>query len=724
MRVIKVCVPNTHHDAFDYLATGEPPLRGARVLVPFRNKTRIGIVLGEGDADCAPKALKAIEQTLDTTPCMPEDVLRLCEWAAGYYQSPLSAVIPLALPKHLREGHAAAAEITEHVTLALNTVDAHAKIPARAGRQHALIDWLAAQATSVTQSAILAAGFNQTLIMRLKDAALLHTETRTEYPPVISAKAHPPPLLHPEQTIAIDSVRKAFGRFESFLLQGVTGSGKTEVYLQVIADVLARGQQALVLVPEIGLTPQLLARFAGRFKESMVVLHSSLSEGERRRAWLHARDGRARLIIGTRTAVFVPLQNPGLIVIDEEHDTSLKQMDGVRYSARDVALWRARQLSIPIILGSATPSLESLYNATRAKYQRLTLTQRAQSTAPTRFCIQDIRSLPLEHGLAKPTLARIREHLERGQQVLVFINRRGFAPVMLCHECGWMADCRACDSHLTLHRKSHRLQCHHCGASARIPSACPDCQSMDLVPVGNGTQRVFDYLQTCFPNVSMARIDRDEVRRKGELEAHLEKILQGETQLCVGTQMLAKGHHFPGLTLVVILDADNGLQNPDFRATERFGQLLTQVAGRAGREALAGEVLIQTHFPQHPLLNLLVREGYEAFAERLLSERREGLLPPYQYLALLRAEGREAAPVLAFLHEARRLLQHPALEIMGPAPAPLSRKAHQHRLQLLLRAPARRSLHEALAHLRNTLPPARALSGVRWSVDVDPVELS
>jgi primosomal protein N' (replication factor Y) len=530
--------------------------------------------------------------------------------------------------------------------------------------------------------------------------------------------------LNEEQAQALASLSARLEGYHCSLLQGVTGSGKTEVYLQLVAKVLAAKAQVLVLVPEIGLTPQLLARFHARFNTSMVVIHSNLNESERQIAWQLASDNLAKLVIGTRAAVFTPMPSLGLIIIDEEHDASLKQMEGVRYSARDTALMRAYLAKIPIVLGSATPSLESMYNCTQTKYSLLRLNQKALSTTPLHYQLVDLRSVQLQEGLATTSLKTIEAHLSRGNQVLVFINRRGFAPVLLCHQCGWMADCKHCDCHLTLHRKSGRLICHHCGLARSIPDSCQSCAGRELLPIGVGTERIQTFLQAQFPKTSLLRIDRDEVRKKNALDEHLEQISRGEAQLIVGTQMLAKGHHFPRLSLVVVLDTDAGFHNQDFRSLERLGQLLTQVSGRAGRAEHAGQVLIQTHLPDNPLLNLLIQRGYEAFAKALLIMRQQAELPPFHYLALIRAQDKVPSKVLEFLHKAKAYLANEGIKVLGPAPAPLARKASQYRMQLLIKSPSRMLLQQALTKLRNWLTINKLDNNLRWNVDVDPMDLS
>ncbi|MCH9757097.1 MAG: primosomal protein N' [Gammaproteobacteria bacterium] len=550
-------------------------------------------------------------------------------------------------------------------------------------------------------------------------------ETVALDPPELNTESAEIPLeLNPEQASALHIMIAALNHYQAFVLDGVTGSGKTEVYLQLAARVLENKQQVLILVPEIGLTPQLLARFQARFQIPMATLHSHITDKARVEAWELARTGQIKLIIGTRTALFTPMPQLGLIIIDEEHDGSFKQQEGIRYSARDAALVRAHHANIPIVLGSATPSLESLHNCTLKKYTRLCLTQKAENQTPLHYQLIDLRGQKSTDGLTETTLKTIDKHIKAGNQALIFINRRGFSPVLLCHDCGWMADCPACDSHFTLHRKKNQLICHHCGLKKPISKQCETCHSEDLVPVGAGTQRVHEYLTDCFPNTNIARIDRDEVRQNKQLLATLAKIESGESQILIGTQMLAKGHHFPNLTLVVILDADAGFYNQDFRALERLGQLITQVAGRAGRAEQPGEVLIQTHFPDNPLLNQLIQTGYAAFTKALFPLRDKAAWPPYHHLALLRAYARNETNLKQFLASIKTDLHQLDVTILGPAPAPLARKSNQYHMQLLIKSASRAALHQALALVKTTYPPHIRQGGVRWAMDVDPVDLA
>jgi primosomal protein N' (replication factor Y) (superfamily II helicase) len=532
-----------------------------------------------------------------------------------------------------------------------------------------------------------------------------------------------PPALTGEQSAALQAARAAQD-FDVLLLQGVTGSGKTEIYLQRIADVLASGRQALLLAPEIGLTPQLLQRLCARFGAGVAAYHSGLSEAARARLWLQARDGEVQVVVGTRSAVLLPFRQLGLIVVDEEHDTSYKQQEGFRYSARDVAILRAQKARIPVILGSATPSLESLHNAASGRYRLARLQARVRAAAPPQVRLLDVRAQPLAHGLSKPLLDAVEQHVDSGGQALLFINRRGFAPLLLCHDCGWIAPCPDCDARLTVHRARGLLICHHCGAQQPLTRSCPSCDSRQLVPVGQGTERIEEALRNRFPARRVERFDSDRLRKAGELARLLADIRSGAIHILVGTQVLAKGHDFDGLSLVGIVSADQALYGSDFRAIERMGQLVTQVAGRAGRSGRAGEVLLQTHEPLHPLLQTLVREGYDALCAALLAERQAFGLPPFAQLALLRAEARQPAAALGFLNHARAALGAPgSLRVSEPIPALMERRAGYHRAQLLIQCDSRAALQRRLAAWAPLLDELPAARSVRWSLDVDPYDL-
>src|SRR6185312_7218998 len=533
------------------------------------------------------------------------------------------------------------------------------------------------------------------------------------------------PALSGEQQQAVAAVAGDLGRYQPFLLDGVTGSGKTEVYLALIERVLAQGRQALLLVPEIGLAPQTLRRLRERLGVAVEVIHSNLAEGERARAWLRARSGEAKVILGTRSAVFTPLPQAGLVIVDEEHDGAYKQQEGFRYHARDLAVVRARALGVPVLLGSGTPSLESLANVEAGRYRALHLRARPGAVRPPTVQIVDMRAQRLDHGLSPTLLAAVADTVARGEQALVFKNRRGYAPVLLCHACGWHADCPRCERPLTLHAGRRMLVCHHCDHHARLPTTCPACGATELKPLGQGTERLEEALAARFPEVPVLRIDRETTRRRDAFE-HLLDGLRDEAKpaILVGTQMLAKGHDLPHLTLVAIAGVDEGLLSLDFRASERLAQQLVQVAGRAGRAAKPGRVLLQTHHPDHPLLRQLLAQGYATAAQSLLAERRQSLLPPYAHQVLLRAEATQRAAVDAFLAEACAALppEH-GLQVAGPMPAPMPLRAGRQRGQLLLEATNRRDLHAALRPWAAQLARLPGARKVRWSLDVDPIDL-
>lgn len=723
MKIYKVCIPHTHRDYFDYQTEEYSPCIGARVWVPFRKQKKLGIVIDEQEHTQLSKPLKAIDEIIDEEALITAEILSLCRWIAQYYQSPLSEVLALALPKKYRLGQASGLPKTECYELIIPLEQALTQLSPRALKQQALVQWLAEQKKPVAKKLLSAQGYTSSQLLPLLNLGILQLSQQIQEPLTSNQPTKILELNH-EQEAAFKVIEQALHHYHCFLLHGVTGSGKTEVYFHAIQTVLKQEKQVLVLVPEIGLTPQLLARFKERFQESIAIIHSNLNESERHIAWQAAKENRVKIILGTRAAVFTPMPSLGLIIIDEEHDASFKQMEGVRYSARDTALIRAHWGNFPIILGSATPSLESLHNSLQKKYTRLVLKQKALSNTPLHYQLIDLRSQMLQEGLAKPSLEVIKKHLDQNNQVLVFINRRGFAPIILCHQCGWMMDCKACDSHLTLHKQSGSMVCHHCGLHYPPPKQCMSCKSTELVPLGAGTQRVHEFLSTYFPKTQVLRIDKDQTGKKQAFADYLKKISQGEVQLIVGTQMLAKGHHFPRLSLVLVLDADAGLYNQDFRATEHLGQLLTQVAGRAGRAEHAGEVLIQTHLPQHPLLNLLVQQGYEAFAQALLESRQQAQLPPYHFLAVLRAQSKSQKALKELLGATKYYLQGSALTILGPAPAPLARKANQYRMQLLIKSSSRVILKSTLTDMRQWLTLNKLAKGIRWNVDVDPMDLS
>ncbi|HWK72647.1 MAG TPA: primosomal protein N' [Povalibacter sp.] len=728
--ILAVAIDTPLRRVFDY---GAPPDRtnpievGSRVWVPFGRRRVVGVVIEHRQHTDVPAAkLRPVHAAIDREPTFEPGFLALLKWAADYYRHPLGEVIAAAMPTALRQGAPLHFEETLWRLTPNGRERALAELPARAPKMRAVIEQLTALPEASAQALTDATGSGSEVLRKLKDRGYIEQFTRAPVSPGMTPVSSRQSLpLNDAQAAALERIRGSLGSFATWLLHGVTGSGKTEVYLNAIAATLNRNEQALVLVPEIALTPQLIARFRDRFDAELAIMHSGLSDGERLTAWRNARTGSAHIVIGTRSAIFVPLARPGLIVIDEEHDPSFKQQEGFRYSARDLAIVRAQRLNIPIVLGSATPSLESLARAHRQSGSLLALPHRAANARPPTVSLIDLRRHASTQGIATPALLAMRRHLDAGNQVLLFLNRRGYAPVLFCPACGWTAHCKRCDANLTVHRNTTDLLCHHCGSQQQAAPQCPTCDA-PVKPVGQGTERIEETVERLFPDSPLARIDRDSMRRKGELEATLARVDRNEVRILVGTQMLTKGHHFPNVTLVVVLNADQGLFSTDFRAGERLAQTIVQVAGRAGRAEQPGEVLIQTEYPEHPLLSLLLSGGYEAFAKGALKEREQAGWPPYTRIALLRAEATQPGEPLRFLRAAVSAARDDAargVRLLGPAPAPMERRAGRYRAQLLLHAathgPLQRLMSTWIPKLEN-LPEARR---VRWSIDVDPAEL-
>lgn len=727
---LAVAIDTPLRQVFDYRAPegGAPIGPGYRVWVPFGRRRVVGVVVEDREhSDVPADKLRAALEVIDAEPTFSSDSLALLSWAADYYRHPIGEVLTSALPVLLRSGAPVREETILWRLTALGREQALAKLPARSVRLRAVAEYLSNHAQAPASEILGATESASSALRNLEQRGFVEQFARERSETMLPVSiVREGPALNEAQAAAVERIRSTLGSFASHLLYGVTGSGKTEVYLHTIASVLARGQQVLVLVPEIALTPQLIARFRGRFDAPLAVLHSGLNDTERLTAWRDAREGTARIVIGTRSAVFSPLLHPGLIIIDEEHDPSFKQQDGFRYSARDLALVRAQRLGIPVVLGSATPSLETLARARKQPETLSRLPERAGSARPPKLFLVDLRKHGATQGIATPTVMAIRRHLDAGGQVMLFINRRGYAPVLFCPNCGWSAHCRRCDAHLTVHARGRDLICHHCGSQEPLPPGCPSCFA-DVKPVGQGTERIEEALQQLFTGFPLARIDRDSMRRKGELEATLARVDRGEIRILVGTQMLTKGHDFPNVTLVVVLNADQGLFSTDFRAPERLAQTIVQVAGRAGRAERQGEVLIQTEYPEHPLLTLLLTGGYAAFADGALTEREQSSWPPFARIALLRAEASTQDEPLKFLHAARATATTYAIhgvKLLGPAPAPMERRAGRFRAQLLLHAPSHSPLQKFLSGWLTAIASLPEARRVRWSIDVDAAELS
>lgn len=711
--ILKVALDTPLHTVFDYRwrsVAGElAPVVGQLVVVPFGRRESVGVVVGLADeTDLAADKIKDVIAVRSQLAPVSAHWLALCGFAADYYQRPLGEVMLPGLPKNLR------ALTTVALDKALKALD---KTPAPPKKK--------AKAKSKS------------------DVAVQPEEPGTpiEQPDPMQFGEAPP--LNAAQQQAVDSIAGAQG-FAPLLLYGVTGSGKTEVYLQAAAVVLKRAAesaaasasesaadapaQILILVPEINLTPQLEGNIRARFPNlNVVALHSGLAEGERTRNWLAAHLGQAHIVLGTRLAILSSLPKLKLIVIDEEHDPSYKQQEGLRYSARDLAVWRAHQLGIPVVLGSATPSLETWHHAQAGRYRRLELRQRAaqQAVLPTVRVIDMERDKPTD-GLTSTLIGAVRKRLENGEQSLLFLNRRGYAPVLSCDACGWISNCMRCDAFMVVHRPERRLRCHHCSLELHIPKSCPTCGNIDLQPLGRGTQRVEEGLHAIFPEARVLRIDADSTRLKGSAQTAFDAVHRGEVDILVGTQMVAKGHDFKRLTLVGVLNPDTALFSHDYRASERLFAQLMQVAGRAGRAGLSadgssGEVLIQTRYPHHPLYQAVMRNDYDGFAGALLEERQQAFFPPFMYQALLRAEARELDTALGFLQEAAVIMEAPGITINDPIPMTMMRVANTERAQLLIECPSRPGLQ---AFLKEWLAMLRQVkTRARWSLEVDPVDI-
>ncbi|WP_290577735.1 primosomal protein N' [Algiphilus sp.] len=704
---------------FDYqvpealVATLSP---GMRIRVPFGRRETIAVTLDAPrrvDDGGTARAYRPLGEVLDDAPLLDTELLASLKWAADYYHHPIGEVVAAALPTALRQGEArnAAEQPWLHITAA--------------GR--AVIDTIARRAPAQAR-----------LLARLAEGAMPRSEAPREQAKALLERGYceqalPAPLATPpppepgapvaltaEQTAALAGL--PWAGFGVTVLQGVTGSGKTELYLRRIADDIAAGGQALLLVPEIGLTPQLLERARERLGGAVIGYHSAMTDSARLDAWRRVDAGEPLLVVGTRSAVWLPFRRLMRVCVDEEHDVSFKQQDGFRYSARDVAVVRARAFDAPVVLGSATPSLESLHNASTGRYQLVRLDVRAREAPGARLHVVDARGQRLRGGLTPDLSRALQRHVADGGQALLFVNRRGYAPALLCHDCGWGASCRACDARMTWHKRRGRLLCHHCGAQQAVPESCPACGSATLRAAGHGTERVEEHLRTLLPEARIARADSDAMQRAGAWDTLRDEVLSGAVQVLVGTQMLAKGHDFPGITLVGIVSVDQALFSADLRATERMAQLVTQVAGRAGRGARAGEVLLQTHVPDHPLLRELLDDGYEAFAASLRAERAAAALPPARPLALLRAESAAERAADAFLEAAAGVLRARGAEALGPVPAPMMRRAGRYRAQLWLQADSRAALQQALAQACVEIEALPAARRVRWGVDVDPAD--
>lgn len=729
-QILHVAVPAPLFSSFDYLIPASLShlnyAPGCRVKVPFGRRTSIGIVLGRSQNSSIDKArLKPINALLDDTPVLSEQVMSLLNWSASYYLHPIGEVMHSALPAHLRKGKTEAPKTlacwkcTESVTA--ETLEDLKRAP----KQQQLLQHLFQAGGGLDETLLNEQQVNWRGAMKALHEKSLVTRSEQSCLPAEQKEILQGPDLNEEQRLTVDAISKNLNDHLIHLVHGVTGSGKTEIYIKLSEAIIATGKQVLVLVPEISLTPQLTERFQQRFKQAIAVLHSGLNDQQRFSAWYSATINHSKLIIGTRSAIFANIPNLGLIIVDEEHDGSYKQQEGFRYNARDLALVRAHKENIPVVLGSATPSLESLRNVEQERYHVHKLYQRARTSVATRIKLVDMCSQPIKEGLSAALIDNVEAHLKNNGQVLLFLNRRGYSPLLMCHDCGWTTSCKRCDAHMTFHKHKQQLHCHHCGAETGVPLQCGDCGSKELIAIGAGTERIEHFLNERFPEVDVNRIDRDTTRRKGALEEKIQRAHKGGASILVGTQMLAKGHDFPNVTLVGVLDTDQALFSADFRASEHLAQLITQVSGRAGRAEKPGEVLIQTHQPDHPLLQTLLHEGYEKFAVAALKEREQANLPPHSHMAMLRCSAIKSEAGNIFMDDARSLIDandSENISIFGPVPAPMEKRAGRFRTQIMLQSGERKKLHQLLRRWLPQLSQLKSAKQIRWSIDVDPYD--
>ena len=702
---------------------------GIRVKVPFGRSTRVGVVVGYSQhSDLATDQLKPLLAYLDATPLLSEPLWSLGLWACAYYQYPLGDGLLHLLPVKLRQGHDNTLIQDFWQCQPGKDGKAAAHDFGRAYKQQHTWQRLLTLPGVFSATHLQAAGISNADLAPLKVKGLLSQTNPTEQTPTLKLETTPA-VLNNEQQAAFVEVEAQAHTFGGYLLDGVTGSGKTEVYLHWIAHCLERGRRALVLVPEIGLINQLLERLQTRFNHSVAALHSGLTNHQRLSLWQLAGLGQIDIVVGTRSAVFTPIPRLGLIIVDEEHDQAYKQQEGFRYHARDLAIKRGQLEQLPVVLGSATPSFESLANADQQRYQHLRLTRRAGQAHQPHYQLIDLRQAELNHGIATPLHDIIHAQLQLGHQVLLMLNRRGFAHALQCQTCGQAVQCPACDMSMTLHKRPARLHCHHCDHRQTILTLCPTCQSSTLAPVGSGTERLEDYLQQSLKDFPIYRIDRDTTQSKGQLQSLLQKIHTGKPCILIGTQMLAKGHHFPHVTVAAIIDADTGLFSTDFRGCEKLAQLIIQTAGRAGREKLPGTAYIQTYQAEHPFMQHLIHQGYDAVARQQLGQRQASGLPPFGYMSMFVVQARQEQHAYQLLIWLRQQLGNldPAiskqLRHYGPMPGILPKKANYYRVQLQLHHRVRKHLQTICAYLCQQLEAHPAAKRLKWYVDVDPHEL-
>jgi len=730
--IVRLAVPVILNQLFDYLVpetilSAEIKI-GLRVLVPFRQKEKVAIIIDiTTETEIKTEKLKAVIKVLDKTSLLNSKDRELLHWLCHYYHHPIGYVFCNTLPSLLKKGKEAILKKENFYSLTKDGLLLDARSLNRSPKQQFFIKKLQ-QAKVVHEKTFKSWDKSwRSVKTALLKKQWLKIEQRffTDFNPITPLKELELKLNNSQQQ-AVDTLNNALGDFNVFLLEGVTGSGKTEVYMQLITKVLIKNQQVMVLLPEITLTPQLASRFKSRFSVPIVIFHSKLSDKQRLQSWLAMQMGEAYILLGTRSALFTPFKNMGLLILDEEHDSSFKQQDNLRFSTRDVAVMRAKLLNIPILLGSATPSLESLANVEKKRYQLLRLPQRAGDAKAPELIILDIRNKRMQQGLSTVLLQKINQTLNNNEQVLIFLNRRGFAPRLMCYGCGWVARCLYCEANLVIHQQQNQLRCHYCQHQYLLINTCPACQKQPLNPLGLGTERVEQLLNSLYPNKTIIRLDAETTRIKGRLEGYLTQINQGDADIILGTQMLAKGHHFPEVTLAVLLDIDSGLFSLDFRAAEKLAQLIIQVAGRAGRGSKLGTVILQTRQPSHPLLTLLVKQDYSKFAKEALIERKLALLPPYSYQALLRVEGDDEIAPQNFFNALKPLTEkynQGLVLVLGAVAAPMPKREGRYRFQLLFQSEKRMVLQHFLTQLMPDINKLKEAIKIQWSLDVDPIDL-
>jgi len=730
--ILHVAIATPLRRLFDYLPDDVSDLKvlqpGLRVSVPFGRRRDVpGIVMSiSNKSDFSYSKLRKINRIIDEQPVFTHKHLSLLKWASDYYHYSIGEVVFSALPSSLRKNISISKYIERVWCLTKKGAAFEHNLIKKASKQSQILNYLQQRKSPVYESDICSIyPRSKPSLLSLKEKDLITISTEDIEDSVIKINKSPF-KLNKDQKSATDEILKSIDNASVFLLNGLTGSGKTEVYMRLMESTIKSGKQCLVLLPEIGLTPQQIQRFKDRFEVNIAIQHSGLSDVERTQHWLAAKSGKAKIIIGTRSAIWTQLENPGLYIVDEEHDLSYKQQDGFRYSARDMLISRSFRDKVPVILGSATPSLETLYNVKKNRYKQLVLSTRTADAKPPKFHLLDIRGKKMFGPISQSLVDEITKHLDNKNQVLLFLNRRGYAVHLFCHNCGWKAECSRCELPYTYHKGVNRLICHHCGVAKRHIEQCPDCNK-PLLLMGHGTERIEEVLATLFPQASISRIDRDTTRKKNAMSDYLKKIQSGEIDIMIGTQMLAKGHHFPNVTLTGIVDADRGLFSTDFRASERLAQLFMQVSGRTGRGIKEGTVIVQTYNPEHPLFRQLIQHGYNHFCNSLLQERNHSSLPPYSYMVFLRAEAHNSNEVKMFIQNAAMHLNeltNNKLLLFGPIPALIEKRNGRYRYQLIIQSQSRKMLHTHLNVWLEKLESSKLAKKIRWSLDVDPQDMT